>query len=139
MPLTLDRLIYTSRAAPSAASLLGIAEILGQARTLNDRNELTGALAVHDGVFLQVVEGPCYAVDGLLQRLLRDIRHTALEVMDRHPVEHRAFMGWRMVGPLTGSRAAGLVEGARTGAIGADAVTAGLAELAMSAVNGHPA
>lgn len=135
MPLTLERLVYTSQAAPSAQNLLGIAEILGQARTLNHLNELTGALAIHDGIFLQVVEGPQFAMDSLLRRLRRDARHDALEVMDRHPVQHRAFTGWRMVGPLTGSRAALLVEGARAGALSEGAVTAGLAELAASASN----
>lgn len=133
MPLTLERLIYTSRAVPSAQSLLGIAEILGQARTLNELNGLTGALAIHDGLFLQVVEGPRLALDSLLKRLLQDARHEALEVMDRHRAEQRAFAQWRMVGPLMGSRAAPLVEGARSGALGAEGVTARLAELASSA------
>ena len=54
----LERLVYCSRARIDTASLQVIAEILGVSQRNNARDGLTGALAINEGWFLQVLEGP---------------------------------------------------------------------------------
>ena len=96
MPITIDRLVYRSEATRPTDSLQSLAELLGEAQHNNARDGLTGALAVHDGRFLQVVEGPSGMIDGLERRLARDPRHRDITVLGRHPIEARAFGGWTM-------------------------------------------
>ena len=93
----LERLVYCSRARIDTASLQAISELLGVSRRNNARDGLTGALAVNDGWFLQVVEGSATALDRLLRRLAEDPRHTDLEVLSRRPVSGRLFPDWSMV------------------------------------------
>lgn len=96
MPITIDRLVYRSEATRPTDSLLALAELLGEAQHNNARDGLTGALAVHEGRFLQVVEGPSGMVDRLERRLARDPRHRDIVVLGRHPIETRAFADWSM-------------------------------------------
>jgi hypothetical protein len=92
----LHRVLYASTVTGTTDSLLGVATILGEAQRNNAQRDLTGALAAHRGRFIQVIEGPKDAIDGLLERLERDPRHRDLRVLDRAPVEHRTFEGWSM-------------------------------------------
>lgn len=96
MPQRLDQLVYRSVAAMPTEHLLPLAELLGQAQRNNARAGLTGALAVHGGRFLQVVEGDPGLLDQLHQRLEQDRRHRDIHVLDRRPIERRAFDGWTM-------------------------------------------
>lgn len=93
----LERIVYCSKACVDTASLQTISEILGVSRRNNVRDGLTGALAVNDGWFLQVVEGPGPALDGLLRRLAGDARHADIELLSRRPVSGRLFPDWTMV------------------------------------------
>lgn len=96
MPITIDRLVYRSEATRPMESLQALAELLGEAQHNNARDGLTGALAVHEGRFLQVVEGPSGTIDSLERRLSRDPRHRDITVLGRHPIEARAFGDWTM-------------------------------------------
>lgn len=96
MPTRLDRLVYRSVAAMPTEALTSLAELLGEAQRNNARTGLTGALAVHDGRFLQVVEGDPGLLDQLHRRLERDRRHRDIDVLARGPIERRAFDGWSM-------------------------------------------
>ena len=96
-PEALERIVYCSRARIDTTSLQAIAEILGVSQRNNAREGLTGALAVNDGWFLQVVEGPGPAIDRLLRRLAADPRHAELEVLSRRSVSGRLFADWSMV------------------------------------------
>ncbi len=96
MPTRLDQLVYRSVAAMPTEHLLPLAELLGEAQRNNERAGLTGALAVHDGRFLQVVEGDPGLLDQLHLRLERDRRHRDIHVLERRPIERRAFDGWSM-------------------------------------------
>ncbi|MBX9460981.1 MAG: BLUF domain-containing protein [Brevundimonas sp.] len=96
-PGDLERLVYCSKARIDTASLQAISELLGVSQRNNVRDGLTGALAVNDGWFLQVIEGPTAALDGLLRRLADDDRHADLEVLSRRPVSARLFPDWSMV------------------------------------------
>ena len=96
MPSRLDRLVYRSQAVMPTHVLPPLAELLGEAQRNNARDGLTGALAVHDGRFLQVVEGDPGYLDQLQRRLGRDRRHRDIEVLERRPIERRTFDGWSM-------------------------------------------
>lgn len=96
MSKTIQRLVYRSEATRPTDSLQALAELLGEAQHNNARDGLTGALAAHDGRFLQVVEGPPGMVDLLERRLARDPRHRDIVVLGRHPIETRAFESWTM-------------------------------------------
>lgn len=92
----LQRLIYRSVATGTTASLLNVATILAESQRNNDRDGLTGALAAHGDRYIQVIEGPPQALDGLLRRLERDNRHKNIEVIDRRAADRRRFDGWAM-------------------------------------------
>lgn len=96
MPSKIDRLVYRSTATRPTDVLVSLAELLGEAQRNNARAGLTGALAVHDGRFLQVREGDPGQLDMLQRRLANDARHRSIEVLDRRPVDSRVFDGWTM-------------------------------------------
>ncbi len=92
----LHRVLYESTATGRTDSLLNVATILGQSQRNNSQRDLTGALAVHRGRFIQVIEGPSDAIDVLMDRLRLDPRHKDLRVIERAPVQQRSFQGWSM-------------------------------------------
>ncbi|WP_312597457.1 BLUF domain-containing protein [Brevundimonas sp.] len=96
MGLALERIVYTSRARGDADSLLMQVDILATSQRNNARDDLTGALMIHDGRFLQVLEGAAQDLDRLMIRLADDRRHEAVTIMERIPVSERRFTGWAM-------------------------------------------
>ena len=94
---SLEHLIYASVATqPFGASEL--TELLEKSRAANERLGLTGML-LHsdaDGSFFQVLEGQGAAIDGLLQKILQDKRHSHLTMIIREPIAERSFGGWTM-------------------------------------------
>lgn len=95
---TLHRLIYTSRQA-FAAGLGHDQEIeaLIRASIRNNRaSAITGLLLVHDGWFVQALEGPAAAVMTTYQRILNDPRHTDSRVVSAGPGGAREFGDWNM-------------------------------------------
>lgn len=116
-PRVLERLVYCSRARVDTSSLQAISEILGVSQRNNQRDGLTGALAVNEGWFLQVVEGSQTALDLLLRRLAADPRHTDIEILSRRAVAGRLFPDWSMVAtritPEIGPRLKRLIDECR--------------------------
>ena len=96
MPQTLQRLVYESTATGSTESLLNIATILGESQRNNQRDGLTGALAAHQGHYIQIVEGEPGRLDALLKRLGDDPRHRDIRIIDRESISHRLFGDWSM-------------------------------------------
>lgn len=92
----LERLLYASTATGRTDSLLNVATILAESQRNNARDGLTGALAAHEGRFIQVIEGSGDAIDRLLRRLTTDPRHKDIVVFGRGPVEQRLFGDWVM-------------------------------------------
>ncbi len=94
MSLNLERVLYTSRARGNSDSLLMQVDILATSQRNNARDDLTGALLIHDGRFLQVLEGAAQALDRLMTRLAGDPRHDDVVVIERKPIPARVFSGW---------------------------------------------
>jgi hypothetical protein len=92
----IDQILY--------CSLLGepmdeaaIAALVHNAANLNRMDHITGMLMHADGVFVQLIEGPRYAVNHLWARLLNDKRHRCVvQLFHRREVEMRACSGWNM-------------------------------------------
>ena len=118
MTESLERLVYCSTATVPTDSLLLIAQILSVSQRNNDRDGLTGALAISDGWFLQVLEGPPSALDALLRRLKTDSRHKDIVILARRPVKARLFEEWSMqsarVDPSISPALRALIDDCRT-------------------------
>jgi hypothetical protein len=70
--------------------------ILDSCRRFNKTSEVTGMLLYKGGKFLQVLEGDETVVEALYQKIVRDSRHRAAEVLlvGQRPV--RQFPDWSM-------------------------------------------
>lgn len=93
--MPLKTLTYTSRARLDLTSQ-DLAEIHATAQRRNARDSVTGLLIFNGVHFLQIVEGQDRTIDGLLERLRLDDRHSAVEVRDERPIGHRSFPAWSM-------------------------------------------
>lgn len=95
---SLHRLLYASRQS-FAPDMIPDEEIDGLIRASIRNNRevaITGLLLVHDGWFVQALEGPAEAVMTTYRRIVDDPRHTAARVIHAGPAEARAFGDWNM-------------------------------------------
>ncbi|RIY03452.1 BLUF domain-containing protein [Aureimonas flava] len=90
------RLVYVSHLSDdvSQEKLDGIVD---RSRVRNERDHVTGMLAVDGRRVLQVLEGPPEAVGRLYSRICEDERHRDVVEIDRRMVETRHFGDWGMV------------------------------------------
>lgn len=99
----IDQLVYISqsrlRPDEAEAALIDIAQM---AHRLNQQNQITGALALVDGYFVQLLEGAPAALDLLMIHLQFDQRHSHIEVVARAAVPKRAIPNWGMIAPALG-------------------------------------
>ena len=91
----MEQLVYISRAADHIDSG-EVFQIVRDSAQRNPERGLTGFLVFVRGLFIQYVEGESDALDGLLDALARDDRHSDLHVIDRRPIASRRFPAWRM-------------------------------------------
>lgn len=89
------RVIYRSNANPATARG-DLADILAQARVNNGLNGLSGLLWTDGSIYLQVLEGTPEAVSHMLERIERDGRHNAFDMISDTLESQRAFGGWAM-------------------------------------------
>jgi len=94
--MALERIVYCSRSNVPTDNLLVISEIVAVSDRNNRRDDLTGALAINDGWFLQVIEGQTAQLDNLLRRLQADKRHRDFKVLQRREIKTRLFGDWSM-------------------------------------------
>lgn len=73
-----------------------VARILVQAQKNNERNGITGALVFNHNYFLQSIEGSRPVINALLRKLIKDIRHSSLQVVDCREIEERRWSQWSM-------------------------------------------
>jgi len=96
-PRTLHRLIYASRQRVPEADLDHEVSRIIQASIRNNREAaVTGLLLIHDGWFVQALEGPAEAVMTTYGRIVNDPRHDAAKVLAAGPAERREFSDWNM-------------------------------------------
>lgn len=62
-----------------------------RAKATNAAAGITGLMLFHQGVFLQVLEGPAAGVAGLMERLRRDRRHAGIVILETGSIRERAF------------------------------------------------
>ena len=92
---TLFSAVYVS-SAPQELTARELTELLSEIRERNKHRGITGMLLYRGGNFLQVIEGPESAVNGLLKSLTKDPRHKDLIVLKRSVIEERQFSEWQM-------------------------------------------
>jgi hypothetical protein len=96
---TLTRLVYRSESCISHDDTPALDAIFDVSLKNNARNHLTGALALPDGKFVQVIEGTRAAVDALMARLGADDRHSDINILGQWTVTARLFGNWSMARP----------------------------------------
>jgi hypothetical protein len=94
----LYRLIYASRwVQTSERDQSGdTLEILLRAMAKNHWVGVTGTLLVHDGHFVQALEGPIEEVVDTFERIEYDARHEHVTVLAQGPIHKRLFDEWTM-------------------------------------------
>lgn len=91
----LVRLLYVSRAVDTDASS-ATQSILAAARQHNLNNGITGILCYGGGIYVQAIEGGRRAVNQLYNHILKDPRHTDVELLYYEEITERRFGGWTM-------------------------------------------
>jgi hypothetical protein len=71
--------------------------IADRAAKRNVLDDVTGALMFVNGVFVQVLEGEATVVEGIFERICRDMRHRRIVVLDHAITDERIFSEWSMV------------------------------------------
>jgi hypothetical protein len=91
----LVRCLYASR--PSASPTASIVEsIVEQSRRNNPRSGITGLLCCTESVFIQVLEGGRNNVCRLIDAIIRDERHTHVQILLFEEISERKFGNWTM-------------------------------------------
>jgi hypothetical protein len=94
---TLHRLVYASRQAIEPVRVNDEVDEIIRASIRNNRDvAITGLLLIHDGWFLQALEGPAEAVMVTYRRILDDPRHKEARVLAAGPATLREFANWNM-------------------------------------------
>jgi hypothetical protein len=88
-------LIYISQAKENM-TLTTLVVLLMQARALNERHQVTGALVYGAGHFMQVMEGEEAVVKDLYARVAQDVRHYNVRTLAEGPLPTRSFAQWSM-------------------------------------------
>jgi hypothetical protein len=88
-------LIYISQAKENM-TLTTLVVLLMQARALNERHQVTGALVYGAGQFMQVMEGEDAVVKALYARVAKDARHYDVRTLAEGPIATRNFAQWSM-------------------------------------------
>ncbi|WGM32645.1 hypothetical protein KKHFBJBL_02899 [Brevundimonas sp. NIBR11] len=97
----LERLVYRSDAVDGSEGPMDLSEVMAISVRNNGRRRITGALALHDGVFVQVLEGDPEALTALMGDIEADARHRNVRVLARWPIQAQLFIGWAMVAVST--------------------------------------
>ncbi|ARE39343.1 hypothetical protein RGUI_1202 [Rhodovulum sp. P5] len=103
MTESLISMAYVSRNMINGDFPAVVAEIVSAANVRNAARGITGALVCSQGYFAQVLEGDSDKLDDLFERIVRDPRHSEVQVLFSKPIAQRSFGGWGMA-------SAGVVE-----------------------------
>ena len=95
----LYRLTYESKSllpSEAGASVVALQDILCSSRIRNIRFGVSGILIYNHKEFYQVLEGNKDEVEDIFGSIVRDRRHTAVNVLERNFVRSRIFHSWSM-------------------------------------------
>lgn len=81
---------------PHATATRDLEAIVAVSRRNNKACQISGALMVTDRHFVQFLEGPAAALEGLLAALHADRRHHNLRVLEDGPAVSRRFAQWSL-------------------------------------------
>ena len=100
----LVRLIYASRwNVPEGRALdEEVRKIVIASMNNNRLVNVTGLLLVHDGWFVQALEGGRPAIAAAMDRIFRDRRHGGVHILSSGAVDGRAFRDWSMAAAMAG-------------------------------------
>ena len=93
--MSVYQVVYTSRPFGFDSAILS--NILIDARRLNARDDITGALICRADIYLQLLEGPEEHVMRTLERIKRDDRHLEVTLHVAESVSERMFSEWAML------------------------------------------
>ncbi len=71
-------------------------DILDVSNRNNLREDVTGVLMCHDGMFFQILEGERGTVRRRFDKIKQDPRHMAVTIMFEYETEDRSFSDWTM-------------------------------------------
>lgn len=91
----LVRIVYCSTVATGVRSS-DVEQLVASARRRNRQLDITGALMVWEGHFVQVLEGREDAVDAVMKKIFEDGRHVAVRILSRELIQRRMFPDWDM-------------------------------------------
>lgn len=88
-------LVYTSRST-RPVTMKVLQQLTEHASRKNALVGITGLLLYGSGNYLQVLEGNQASIKILYERIRKDKRHTAVELLCQHERESRLFPDWNM-------------------------------------------
>ena len=88
------QVIYISK--PTHFDHLVVDDILTKSRAKNPAAGITGNLIYHADLFLQLLEGPHSAVNGLYEKILTDNRHADIVKLRDANFNRRLYASWAM-------------------------------------------
>ena len=92
----LSEVLYVSRSLHRKGHASDL-EILQEAQSNNERNDLTGCLIRGTTWFVQSLEGPSPALRQVFQAIQKDARHSDIEFWISDSLAERRFPEWRML------------------------------------------
>ncbi|MGZ9709258.1 EAL domain-containing protein [Glaciimonas sp. GNP009] len=91
----LEFLIYVSTATAPMPGL-ALDAILKQSSSYNRTNGITGCLLYQDGYFMQMLEGKQEVLEGLMEKIKSDSRHSDVLTVIEGRAPRRIFIDWSM-------------------------------------------
>ena len=93
-----DRLFHMGYVSTETGNLgsADMIELLTDARRINTSRDITGLLLHRDRSFYQVLEGTEDVVRQTFDRIEKDERHTAVDILFEGEVDEREFPDWQM-------------------------------------------
>jgi hypothetical protein len=91
----LVRLLYASR-APKDIDSAAVESILNESRNHNPAAGVTGILCYSGRIFIQVLEGNRGEVSRLYNKIVKDPRHSEIEILLFEDITERRFSNWTM-------------------------------------------
>ncbi len=93
--INLATICYASTATEKCSSI-EIGLIVEAAKKNNIRANITGVLFFGNNYFLQILEGPRSNLNRLYNKIIRDERHTNMQVLELREIGSRCFHEWSM-------------------------------------------